>query len=295
MGSRSGKEREEECDIGSASEVGHVQNGDGFGEATSPQIEEAEKASQQATVIQKKEDDAVANGSNKRDQPSPASQTGTLDAVDPLRPGKPLCCRVVASTGPLRRAGKLTGEAEATEEAWDSKYHGVGSVDELVSQHCASAPPCLTTSGDALGPTGLGVEDTPRARERAPLLKIKILSSWRTDDGVVWYNIEVRDRNNVQFLHKCYSDFVALHRALQACECRHKLYSAYFEALPELPPPGLIGFRHRFNIGHFNQRRQFGLQQYLERLLAKMRPLSRAPTLAAFLGQTPGFPRTVTM
>merc|ERR1712217_972878 len=79
-----------------------------------------------------------------------------------------------------------------------------------------------------------------------------------------------------------YTDFKSLHEELQQSTLESKLM------LPDLPPPGLVGMRHRLNIGKFNHRRRCGLQSYLDTLLRQAQPLSTCEVLAAFLGYEPG-------
>merc|ERR1740121_394555 len=95
----------------------------------------------------------------------------------------------------------------------------------------------------------------------------------------MWYSIRLRDRGQIRYLHKRYTDFRALHE---------QLAEVWPRALPRLPPQGLVGMRHRLDIGKFNERRQCGLQSYLEALLAQARPLSSCVPLATFLGELPG-------
>eukprot|EP00419_Tripos_fusus_P023647 CAMPEP_0172727092 /NCGR_PEP_ID=MMETSP1074-20121228/91485_1 /TAXON_ID=2916 /ORGANISM="Ceratium fusus, Strain PA161109" /LENGTH=297 /DNA_ID=CAMNT_0013554207 /DNA_START=47 /DNA_END=940 /DNA_ORIENTATION=- len=77
--------------------------------------------------------------------------------------------------------------------------------------------------------------------------------------GVTFYHISVSDvASGIQWdVRKRYNDFRKLDRKLR---CNGELSPI------DLPSKGLMGFRHRLNIGDFNEQRLTGLRTYLDHL-----------------------------
>jgi len=95
----------------------------------------------------------------------------------------------------------------------------------------------------------------------------------------VHYIISVKDNDRSWFVEKRYSEFVKFDEALANS-------AAQFSREP-LPPKGLLGLRHKCNIGGFNTARRESLDQYLSSLMGQsgFSP-SQVPALAEFLGYT---------
>lgn len=193
---------------------------------------------------------ACSGGDDSR-SPSSGSAAGTRTAVTP----EELVDRELATP----RAAPSRAEAQGGEAPAAAERPGAGA--------------------DAV-PSAAPAPRTPLPR---PALVVEIVASRKAEDGVTWYGVRVREDGERRFLHRRYTDFCALHEELTlAC------HSASALKLPGLPPAGLIGFRHRLNLGRFNDKRQCGLQHYLEDLVRQARPLSACAPLAAFLGHRPG-------
>merc|ERR1719253_1971498 len=77
-------------------------------------------------------------------------------------------------------------------------------------------------------------------------------------------------------LKKRYKDFVKLDRDLD----RHSVLLRQ-----KLPPKGLIGFRHRYDLGNFNKDRQFALDSYLKTLVRQVTALNQVGVLRDFFLQ----------
>merc|ERR1719253_398457 len=77
-------------------------------------------------------------------------------------------------------------------------------------------------------------------------------------------------------LKKRYKDFVKLDRDLS-------VHSVLLRQ--KLPPKGLIGFRHRYDLGNFNKDRQFALDSYLKTLVRQVAALEQVSVLQDFFLQ----------
>lgn len=252
------------------------------------QVEDASRLKveqlEQTLVLHDEDNRIIAPGANEDAAPT-LSPSKPDNILDPLRSGPRLSWKVPSSMDPLKGPRNRPESDDAMEASGTRRGYSTNkSTDAFVSEHFAA----LTQ--DFFSPDEYEDDASPRRIERkrrstwhasepSSILSVEIISSWRSEDAVMWYSIQVQDNDVVKFLHKRYSDFKALHRSLQ-------VFKWAGVVLPALPPPGLIGLR---KTRQFNQKRQFGLQSYLDDVLAKFRPLSRAPTLGAFLGQTPGF------
>lgn len=219
------------------------------------------------------------------DQTKSTSPIVVPHVVDPLRAGPRLSWKVPPAMDPLRGSARGRGRTDLSDYVDKKGTAEPTRVDFRDSLGYSSLslgsmqPPFASRGNEPCDPLGT---ETPHVRGSTSALTIDILSSRMAEKDVMWYSIKVRDHGTTWFLHKRYSDFKALDDSLQVLTWAGVV-------LPELPPPGLIGLRHRLNIGDFNARRRFGLQQYIEEVAFKLQPWSRAPALAAFLGQAPGF------
>jgi len=94
--------------------------------------------------------------------------------------------------------------------------------------------------------------------------------------GVTFYHISVSDiTSGLQWdVRKRYTDFWKLDRRLRG--------NGELETI-DLPSKGLVGFRHRLNIGEFNEKRLAGLSSYLDHLSKQTQSLMTCPALSDFL------------
>lgn len=82
------------------------------------------------------------------------------------------------------------------------------------------------------------------------------------------YHISVVDKEDRTWsVHKRFTDFMTLEKELCEASARSDPYQLEGGCRPKLPAKGLMGFRHRFNLGEFNQKRQKGLDIYLVKLV----------------------------
>jgi len=87
--------------------------------------------------------------------------------------------------------------------------------------------------------------------------------------GVTWYTIRFFDGVSESLHVKRYSDCRRFDLVL-----RNSLVLS--KVLPPLPSPGILGLRHMLDIGDFNDRRQHGLQRWLDAILKNVKiPLVR--------------------
>jgi len=94
--------------------------------------------------------------------------------------------------------------------------------------------------------------------------------------GATFYHISVSDiASGLQWdIRKRYTDFWKLDRRLRG--------NNELDAI-DLPTKGLMGFRHRMNIGDFNKQRLTGLSSYLDHLTKQIESLMTCPTFSDFL------------
>jgi hypothetical protein len=112
-------------------------------------------------------------------------------------------------------------------------------------------------------------------------VQVDIVSA-KQHGSVTLYDIEVRDGDQRWTILKRYSEFLKLDRDLLVER------SGGHNGLTreELPSKGMMGFRHRFNIGSFNTDRQAALERYLKNLAGQVSTVKQDPTLEAFLAET---------
>merc|ERR1711966_282022 len=99
-----------------------------------------------------------------------------------------------------------------------------------------------------------------------------------------WYKIRLFDGLEERFYSKRFTDFQELDLALK---------SSGFSP-PYLPTSGLLGLRHRLDLGGFNDTRQLNLERYLQGVLASFKNLADSPTLSKFFPPTANTKRVVT-
>lgn len=122
-------------------------------------------------------------------------------------------------------------------------------------------------SGKCLAPSGKKAdrfvdEQAPCRSQVRPSLRVVIVSS-RKVHYTTFYLFRVFDQGEERFYMKRFSDFVrlddALHVALNRGDQRR---------LPALPEWGLLGLCTQLGFGAFNERRQLGLQRYVDELVS---------------------------
>jgi len=116
-------------------------------------------------------------------------------------------------------------------------------------------PRCAASQFQPVAEAEMAAESSPS--QRPGRLQAKIVS--REEAGsVTWYTIEVRYDGTQRDCCKRYSDFVQFNKYLRTRLPCHK------DKLPELPSSGVVGLRHKLDLGTFNHRRQVSLEQFLE-------------------------------
>jgi len=85
-----------------------------------------------------------------------------------------------------------------------------------------------------------------------------IIASRKDIDKLTWYVIELSYDGVQKVCHKRYNDFVEFDRIMR------QQYPALGSCLLDLPPSGVVGLRHKLDIGNFNNSRQRSLQRYLD-------------------------------
>lgn len=110
-------------------------------------------------------------------------------------------------------------------------------------------------------------------------VRVQIIGEDKDDvqeQGVTFYHINVSDvASGLQWdVRKRYTDFWKLDRRLRGNGELNTI---------DLPTKGLMGFRHRCNIGDFNEQRLSGLSSYLDHLTKQTESLVSCPELSDFL------------
>jgi len=90
---------------------------------------------------------------------------------------------------------------------------------------------------------------------------------------VTYYTISVQEGSRGWTVSRRYNDFVALNEDLIGEGLERK----------ELPSKGLMGLRHRLNLGTFNAERRVDLEQYLKTLAGQIKSLRDIGTIEQFL------------
>eukprot|EP00928_Gymnodinium_smaydae_P049220 TRINITY_DN33012_c0_g1_i1.p1 TRINITY_DN33012_c0_g1~~TRINITY_DN33012_c0_g1_i1.p1 ORF type:complete len:358 (+),score=63.23 TRINITY_DN33012_c0_g1_i1:85-1158(+) len=93
-------------------------------------------------------------------------------------------------------------------------------------------------------------------------------------DSVIYYCVKVTVEREQWLVWRRYSDFWQLDSRLAA---EGRLTRAH------LPKKGLLGIRHYFNLGKFNEDRRSCLNVYVEELAKQVTTLTREPLLSQFL------------
>lgn len=99
----------------------------------------------------------------------------------------------------------------------------------------------------------------------------------KVNSGTTYYVIKVSESGEQWSVEKRYKDFIALENTLDTSAGK-LLHMA-------LPEKGMIGFRHKFNIGSFNDRRRECLEQYLLFLSNQVSSVSSNGNLLRFLAR----------
>ncbi|CAK0799823.1 unnamed protein product, partial [Prorocentrum cordatum] len=97
-------------------------------------------------------------------------------------------------------------------------------------------------------------------------------------NGITWYEVQVTEGSEERSYLKRYSDFRRLHEQLLADKAK-------VQEMPQLPTKGVLGVRHKLNLGNFNDKRQEDLQEYLRKLLAQLRSVAEESALDAFFAR----------
>jgi len=124
----------------------------------------------------------------------------------------------------------------------------------LVGLGEATAASALTSSDRASTATAARRQQVEGSGARATI------QSRQDIDGVTWYSIRVWDGTGGCLYHKRYNDFKEFDSRMRAEG------SVAAQILPELPSSGTLGLRHKFDVGDFNEKRQEGLQKWLDAL-----------------------------
>lgn len=104
---------------------------------------------------------------------------------------------------------------------------------------------------------------------------VQITAREQDIDGVTWYTLKVVEGGRERLLKKRYNNFIALDEAIRTTAMT-KL------KVTEFPDPGVFGFRKKFDVGHFNDRRQDTLQEYLDCITSQVTSLTLDPALQDF-------------
>eukprot|EP00928_Gymnodinium_smaydae_P055201 TRINITY_DN38797_c0_g1_i1.p1 TRINITY_DN38797_c0_g1~~TRINITY_DN38797_c0_g1_i1.p1 ORF type:complete len:338 (-),score=57.51 TRINITY_DN38797_c0_g1_i1:87-1100(-) len=109
----------------------------------------------------------------------------------------------------------------------------------------------------------------------------------QTESGTTFYDICVKDCEKFWTVRRRYSDFVRLDRNLFGGASNEVDNQGKYpsQRLP-LPPRGLLGVRHRLNLGAFNERRKVQLNEYLSSLTSQLKAVDGCPPLKDFLEET---------
>jgi len=117
------------------------------------------------------------------------------------------------------------------------------------------------------------------------LAQVTIISTSEIN-GVMWYTIQVQEGDTQIYCVKRYTDFVILDRKLRAHVNERtwgEVHARRVSFIPEMPEAGIFGFRHTFDVGDFNVKRQDGLQKYLDTIVAQIPFLASDPIVEEFL------------
>lgn len=116
--------------------------------------------------------------------------------------------------------------------------------------------PLPASSAAAAGAAGA----SEAAGEKPGRLYITIQSS-EENDKITWYTLLVRDVGKSQrTCRKRFNDFKEFDTRMR------ERSSVLDKVIPALPPAGTLGIRHKLGVGDFNQKRQEGLEQWLQSL-----------------------------
>merc|ERR1711957_327802 len=148
---------------------------------------------------------------------------------------------------------------------------GSTAVDET---HACTAPRAATVAVSKAC-----VSDNGTVSANNVNLIVAIVASQKVK-GVTWYLLRAQCGTEEKFYAKRYSEFAELHKTFLASGD----WASQSRTIPTLPKPGLTGFRHRFNLGKFNQRRLQGLEAYVERVSEQVDGSLMDPALELFLG-----------
>jgi len=119
--------------------------------------------------------------------------------------------------------------------------------------------------------------------------RVAVLSS-RAINGVTWYLLRVKERGEERVFIKRYADFQRLDRKLRKGVAAGEVVIT----IPHLPQKGVLGIRHRLDLGHFNADRLEGLRLYIEQLISQVQSLGDVSQLKNFLGpNAPGIVHVV--
>lgn len=123
----------------------------------------------------------------------------------------------------------------------------------------ANSSPVRTTP--ATQPTAVAEASRPGVSSGAKAT----IESRQDIDGVTWYRIRLWDGTDETFHQKRYNDFKEFDTQLRAKG------TIAAQVLPELPKGGTLGLRHKLDVGTFNEKRQDGLQKWLEALTRNLK------------------------
>mmetsp|Transcript_98140 Transcript_98140/g.246062 ORF Transcript_98140/g.246062 Transcript_98140/m.246062 type:complete len:314 (-) Transcript_98140:45-986(-) len=118
-------------------------------------------------------------------------------------------------------------------------------------------PPVAAAGASAAAPSAASPPSSGLLQWRLGRLVANIVTR-KEIDKLTWYSIEFKYDGVEKVCHKRYKDFVEFDRVMR------QQYPALCSCLPQLPPSGVVGLRHKLDLGSFNHRRQIGLQQYLD-------------------------------
>jgi hypothetical protein len=144
-------------------------------------------------------------------------------------------------------------------------------------------------SAGAVAPRETSHLEVRRVAAKPP--RVAVLSS-RAISGVTWYLLRVKERSDERVFIKRYADFKRLDRKLR----RGVAAGEVVISIPHLPQKGVLGIRHRLDLGHFNADRLEGLRLYIEQLISQVQSLEDVSQLKNFLGpNAPGIVHVVGM
>lgn len=179
----------------------------------------------------------------------------------------------VVSADPLGLGGKSTTVVRSALEVMPSTVPQVDKTksrkDQMEDFMAAQMPvkgkddPLPASSAAAAGASEATADKA--AAEKPGRLYVTIQSS-EDKDKITWYTLEVReDGKSRRTSRKRFNDF-------KEFDARMREKSAVLDkVIPALPPAGTLGIRHKLGVGDFNQKRQDGLETWLQSLAKNCR------------------------